>query len=627
MNDFWQRLKQHNILRIAAAYLVAGWIVMQIVEVMGPALRLPAWVLSAVAFILIFGLPIVLLIAWSLEHKKKEAARSDTGLLSGEATGKLDYVLFGGVAFVLVLVLTRWGFPSEAPGSTATATEQALVAENPPDKKKSNAVFREKSIAVLPFVDMSEEQDQEYFSDGVTEEIIGALNGIDDLKVTGRTSSFAFKGRNEDLKGIGRVLKVAHVLEGSVRKQGDRVRITAQLIEVEEGFHLWSDTYDRPLEDVLAVQEEIAIAITNKLRVLLATDEKKQLAQSKKIVPEAYEAYFQAKYLLANTEPSNASNAVALLEDAVALDPKFAQGWATMATAHLISLMDGTDFEKKHKAAELSALRAIAISPDVAEAYATLGWIQVQRRDYLDMDSHFEKALALNADDPQALNWTAYGLLSAGKPREAVAYFERAIEVDPIQPSHRFFLATALLMAGELEGAETAAKQARAFGFMPANLPLADIAALRGEGARAVKLARPMVGMLTHDFGNEEIDLIVSGTFAGGDNRTKAIELMKSALARPDTKSQIFFPNFFILLDEPELAFDTFENDTFAFDLPFYVALWGPFGRSARQHPDFPAFAKRIGLVDYWQENGWPELCKPSGEGKGETTDVTFTCS
>jgi len=278
--SFFGELKRRNVFRVGIAYAITAWVLLQIVDVITPLLELPEWAPKLIFVILAIGFFPALIFAWAFEltpeglKREKEVDRSES--ITDQTGKRLNRMIIGvlGVAVVLLLVDRFVGSGSPvAPEVVATGS---------------------KSIAVLPFVNMSSDNEQEYFSDGITEEILNSLAAVKELKVAGRTSSFAFKGQNDDLRKIGDTLGVDHILEGSVRKAGATVRITAQLIQVDDGFHMWSDTYDRELTDVFAIQEEIATEILKQLRATLL-DEELQAFEMQRTDPEVYDLYLLAK--------------------------------------------------------------------------------------------------------------------------------------------------------------------------------------------------------------------------------------------------------------------------------------------------------------------------------------------
>src|SRR6516164_5886676 len=254
MDNFFAELKRRHIYRVAAAYAVVAWVLLQIVNNIAPGLNLPNWALTLVIVLLAMGFPIAMVFAWI-----HQLAPAD-GAAARAATGKLDWALIGALVAVIALV----SYQQLAPASGVKTLQQASITP-----ASSRAEAGNISLAVLPFVNLSSDKEQEFFSDGMTEEITSALAKVPNLRVSGRTSAFHFKGQNKDVRDMGRALGASHLIEGSVRKAGERVRITAQLVRADTGAHLWTDNYDRDLKDVFAVQEDIAQAIANALRVPL----------------------------------------------------------------------------------------------------------------------------------------------------------------------------------------------------------------------------------------------------------------------------------------------------------------------------------------------------------------------
>ena len=252
--SLFEELKRRNVFRAAAAYIIIGWLIMQVGEVMAPALNLPEWVISALAFFLILGLPLALILAWAFEltpdgiRREKEVDR--VGTATRRSSRRLDFAIL--FLLALAIAFMAWDRLSEAP-APVDATQQAETGDDAPEPSAAEPL-PEASIAVLPFLDMSPEKDQEYFSDGIAEELLYLLVRVDGLRVASRTSSFAYKSEKHNIPQIAKDLKVSNVLEGSVRKSGNRVRITAQLIDAAQDRHLWSESYDRDLTDIFAIQ-------------------------------------------------------------------------------------------------------------------------------------------------------------------------------------------------------------------------------------------------------------------------------------------------------------------------------------------------------------------------------------
>jgi TolB-like protein len=345
----------------------------------------------------------------------------------------------------------------------------------------------DKSIAVLPFTDMSEKKDQEYFSDGLSEELIDLLVKIPGLHVPARTSSFYFKGKSEDIPTIARRLMVAHVLEGSVRKSGNNLRITAQLIRADTGFHLWSETYDRQLNDVFKVQDEIAGAVVEQLKVALLSGPAAPTATAS---PEAYNLYLQARYFAERDNPEDLDKAVVLYEQAIAIDPNYALAYAWLAQCYARRVANGADtngvgYAKTRAAAE----RAIALDPKLPEGYLTLGSARMQyETNWVAAADLLRKAQELDANNPAVLQFAGHLTQATGTLADAETYFRRGIEKDPLNPLLRRYLARALYYEDRLAEAESTLRRLIELNpmFPGVRYELTRVLLARGDGNAAL---------------------------------------------------------------------------------------------------------------------------------------------
>jgi serine/threonine-protein kinase len=331
----------------------------------------------------------------------------------------------------------------------------------PPGGKVPASAQVTPSIAVLPFVDMSPKKDQEYFSDGLAEELLNDLAKIPGLQVTARTSSFQFKGKNEDLRTVGQKLNVRSILEGSVRKDANRVRITVQLINVEDGFHLWSETYDRKMDDIFAVQEEIARSVAGSLKVSLLGGRTATLSARGKNA-EAYNAYLQGRYFFERRNKENLEKAIDYYKQAIQLDPGYARAWAGLAEARSGQADSGyVPVEEGYRKAREAVERALALDPNLAEAHETMGWIKrAYDWDWVGADASGQRALALEPGNATVV-WSAAALASTlGRFEEALALDRRAVELDPLRVSSHVNLGVDAYYAGRLEEAVAALKKA-----------------------------------------------------------------------------------------------------------------------------------------------------------------------
>ena len=345
------------------------------------------------------------------------------------------------------------------------------------------------SIAVLPFVNMSPDRDQEYFSDGLSEELINVLTRIPDLKVSGRTSSFSFKGKNDDLKSIGEKLGVANILEGSVRKAGEKVRITAQLVKAADGFHLWSQTYDRSLHDIFAVQDDIAGSVARELRVRLLP----KTADSPQPDVAAYDLELQARFVL-NTRytPEGTRAADEILERGLALAPGYAPLWWAKGRLLRRDADMATTAEARREASERSRTalaKAVELDPNLGIAHGLIGFSHMDAWEFAEAERSFERALAASPRDPKVKNGRSSSLVSLGRPAEVIALMESVVAAEPLEPRFHETLAAAYIETGRIEEAEALLRRAQDLApeWSPIYQKLFDLHMLRGEMDEARK--------------------------------------------------------------------------------------------------------------------------------------------
>lgn len=447
MQGFLKEVQRRNVAKVALVYVVAGWLTMQVVDVMFPALKLPEWLTTAIAALLLIGFPFALIFAWAFEltpegiKREKDVDRSQS--IAGETSKKLN------LSIIIILVIAL-GFMVFERFVMHAHDEGPATVSVPGDVNPS--------IAVLPFVNMSGDIENEYFSDGLSEELLNVLAKIPALHVSGRTSSFQFKGENLDLRHIGEQLNVANVLEGSVRQSGTRLRITAQLIDTETGYHLWSETYDREITDVFAIQDEIAANVVDALRVALLGEEEAIFDHGTENL-EAYNLYLQAVYFWDRPSPENLDKAMESLQAALELDPQYAQAYALLA--HVYSQIvsgvtsDGTDdFIREFAVVHEYADKAIELAPELPEAFVAKGMALSQAEwKHAEGIEHFEKALELAPNLMPALGWLAGLRIGQGRFEEAVDLGRRQVSIDPLSIIAYRNLGDALTRTGRLDEA------------------------------------------------------------------------------------------------------------------------------------------------------------------------------
>ncbi len=462
-----EELRRRNVIRVAGIYGVVGWVLAQVASLLESALALPGWFDAVVVSLLLIGLPVALIFAWAFELTpeglKRTADVPPEASITPSTGRKLDFVLIGAVAVLaVVIVADRFIGPAapEAAGAAANAATVAGAAAGQPDN----------SIAVLPFVDMSPGKDQEYFSDGISEELLNVLAQVQGLRVAGRTSSFAFKGQHKDLREIGDILDVAYIVEGSIRKAGNKVRITAQLIKANDGYHQWSNTYDRDLTDIFAVQDEIAGAIVREMSTALpalarALDAMHPVARAD---IDAYEAFLLAREKMTQIGSEAAyEEAVALLDDAIARDPHYAPAlaWRSYAAVMLSDVSGSVGGKPVVEALPVIrdyAERAIAEDPESPEAVFALGNYYGQLAlsedmQYLDKAiATLRRAVALRPSFPQAQNDLAFFVGFTGEKGEAIAILEDVLANDPGLRDANLSYINNVARTGRFEDAEAA---------------------------------------------------------------------------------------------------------------------------------------------------------------------------
>ena len=394
----WSELKRRHVVRVGIVYAIVGLGVGEGAQIFLPELGAPSWVVPVILVLLVLGFPAAVVLAWAYDVTPEGVVR-DSGPPEPAA--------------------------AEAPTTDAVAPELSSAGTPP-------AAPDDKSIAVLPFVDMSPDGDQEYFGDGIVEELINALTSLENLRVAARTSSFAHKGKDEHVRDIGKDLQVATVLEGSIRKAGNRLRITAQLIDVAGGHHLWSEVYDRELEDVFAIQDEISRSVVDALRVQLLGSPDEPIVQAPTANLEAYDHYLKGKFDWRRRYEVGLQVALEHFERSAALDPRFALPHTGIADTYTVLGIYGFIRVDAALAAIRPALEvALHVDPDLPEAYASRGLMHWGLTNDLEAGlADFDRACELRPDFGVALAWKALTLATLGRFDEAAATGEQALEAD-----------------------------------------------------------------------------------------------------------------------------------------------------------------------------------------------------
>jgi adenylate cyclase len=486
LGGFVAGLRRHRVIRVAVVYVIVGWIIIEVASTVLPPLNLPGWSVKLVIVLIALGFPVAVVMGWMLDRGSHHAA------------------------------------PDPAP---AAASEFRAPTVPQSDRR---------TIAVLPFVNMSGDPENEYFSDGISEEILNLLTKLPQLKVSSRTSSFFYKGTKINIPMVATELGVGTVLEGSVRRAGDRVRITAQLIEAASDSHLWSETYDREMRDVFAIQDDIARSIVEALKVALTPRERRSIQYVATSDVQAYDFYLRGRQYFYGNSRSDLRHAIGMYEHAIALDPNYALAWAGLADAYsYLYRIAEASAENADKALQASA-RAVELDADSAEAHASSGLAHFINKKFAEAERHFETAMMLNPNLFEA--WFFYGMCcsSQGSFEKAARLYIRATEVNPAEYVALLYLAMAYEAMGRRD--ETAAARQQGLRIIEQHLQL------RPDDARA-----RYSGAITH---------------AALGNKAKAIEWVELALQSGGDEANVLYNSAcaYAQVGEPDRAIDLLER-------------------------------------------------------------------
>jgi TolB-like protein len=605
MSLLWRRINEHKIVQWSVAYVALAYAIQHAVTLTSEAFDWPHAVERISMLLLVLGLPLVMTLAWY--HGARASRR-----ISGAELSILATLLVG--VSILFYVFFKPAEPSLAPSATQQAN---LAPAGTPAAQSAN------SLAVLPFANLSSDKEQEFFSDGMTDEITSALAKVRDLRVVGRSSAFQFKGQNKDLRAIGQSLNARYLIDGSVRKAGDRVRITAQLIEAGNGVQLWSENYDRELKDVFAVQEDIAQAIAASLRVPLGLKQGESLVPSRTANLDSYQDYLRARALVRGRGPREPAGplteAAKLLEQVVARDPNYAPAWAVLGQAYaLIPTYSpayysgaveelrriGEEFFPK---AEMAAQRAISLDPNNADGYATLAFVRDHRNKFIESEDLFKQALSVDPGNPESLQFYSLMLAITGRLKEALALRDRLQALEPFVPAFNAYTAQVRWVNGQNDAAIATLKA------LPAN---------ELNGAYFL----PAVYAAAGHFG-EAADLLLLMPPGGYDPKIveTAARLLRAAPAQaaaPQSLPRLGVLSFvYLYVGEPTRALETIEGGFAAgvWNTGLMISLWHTNAAPLRKTERFKALMRKANLVDYWKARGWPDLCHP-------TTGDDFAC-
>ena len=593
----FSELKRRNVFRVGIAYLVTAWLVAQVAELAFDSFGAPDWVMKSLIFLMAMGLPFALIFAWAFEltpegiRREKDVDRSQS--ITQHTGRKLNYTIIGVLAIALALSLASHQWTAETPELIETRISESGAA---------------KSIAVLPFVNMSDDPSNEYFSNGISEELLNVLVKVEGLRVASRTSSFSFKDKDISIPEIASALNVEHVLEGSVRKAGNTVRVTAQLIDVRTDSHLWSETYDRKLEDIFVIQDEISAHIVEALKVALGAKEVARTSEQPTQNLAAYEDYLRGRHFWTRRGESNVRKAIELFERATETDPGFARAWSSLAAAHItLPAYSATESPEVHYTlARRFAEKALSLDSTLADAHAALGEMARAENSWIEAELHYRQAIQLEPNNSTGYLWYAEHLGAAGHFRESLINALKALELDPFNA-----------------GANTVA---------------ADAYALNGDRANAEKYARAAIDLgnpwaiyglvfLRIDAGDLDVaERTVETEITSVDQLHRETITRYIAAVRDPRYAESWFawvrdnlPENSVIMAVDNIRFGRTDKAIEMLDgiqpvANAWIDLWKPVAEPIRRHPIFAGMLTHSGLVEYWEEYGWPDLCSRNGD-------------
>jgi TolB-like protein/Flp pilus assembly protein TadD len=577
--NFFAELKRRNVYKVAVAYAVVSWLLVQVATQVFPFLEIPNWVVRLVIALVVIGFPIALVIAWAFEAtpegiKRTEAADSTPASASQKKYAWIYIVAIAAAISVALFFLGRY-----------TTSKQASAL---PDVSA-------KSIAVLPLVNTSGDPGNDYFSDGLSEELIAVLAKIPDLKIIGRSSSFLFKGKSDDSRTIGEKLGVANLLEGSVRKQGDRVRIVAELINAADGRTLWSDTYDRELKDVFAVQSEIATAVTEQLKIkLLGAPAKSDAAPSNDNLA-AYNALLQGTFYFRLGTEEGTRKATEFYGEAIRLDSRYALAYANLSSAWRLlaaGWLGGAEAKEAYAKARKAAQTALSLAPDLSAAHEALGFaLLTPDLDFAGAEAELRKAEKLAPADAGPKTALSILLAAQGRLAESENVARQALALDPLGVTRYLYLARILIGSGRFDEAEAALRKAVA--LQPAasrvHVHLATIDVLRGEATGALQNAQLEPPGGWRDYALALAEQTQSDRAAADAALQKLIK--DNAVSSPFQIAAVYG-----LRNQPDKMFEWLDRAYTERDAGLTQLLVTPFILTHKNDPRFAAFCQKLKL-------------------------------
>ena len=578
IDNFFAELKRRNVYKVAVAYIVAGWALSQGIAQVFPVFDIPNWAIRLIVLLIIIGLPIALVLAWMFELTPQGIKRTkDVDLATSARQPKkrawIFVVVIGALLSIGLFFLGRY-----------SARNVSGVAE-----------FPAKSIAVLPFDNLSRDPDNAYFCEGVQDEILTRLAKVADLKVISRTSTQHFKSTPDNLPQIAKQLGVAHILEGSVQKANDQVRVNVQLINALTDAHLWADTYDRKLTDIFAVESEIAKTIAETLQARLTGSEKSSIAKTPTVNPEAYELYLRGKFFAEKRTGADLRKSIEYYDQAIAKDAGYPLAYVGLADSHLLLTAYGAISTKEAASPARAALKkALALDDSLAQAHASSGLLATLELDLNRAITELERAIQLNPNYATAHHWIALPLMAIGQSDRAIVEGKRAIELDPLSLICNADLAWVYFNARRYDETEAQARKTLEMDprFYVAHYYLGEALQFKGKLTEAIAEYQKSA-----ELNNDPFSLAMLGQAYARQGKTDEAQKVLARL-REQAKSQYVSPYALAVvltaLGDKAHAIDELEHGYD--DTGFYISLIkvDPLFDDLRGDPRFEALVQKI---------------------------------
>ena len=613
--NFIAELKRRNVIRMAGLYLVGAWLITQVAATLLPVFEAPGWVMKTIVGILAMGFIPAMIFAWVFELTpdglKRDSEIPEAQSIAPQTARKMER----SILVLFAIALAFFGFdkfylaPEREAALVAITTQTLIKQEAIKDKKES-----ENSIAVLPFVNMSGKADEDYFSDGMTEELLNVLAKVPQLKVVARTSVFQFKGKSGDVREIGNKLGVAHILEGSVRRDGQQVRITAQLVRVSDGFHIWSETYDRELKSVFALQDEIALRIGESLTKSLVVAGSTPVREA--VDPAAYDEFLKGRSLL--RQRTDLPMAIRHFQKATALAPDFAAAWSSLSlTYDVLYFWEPMSRQEAIAAlaqAAVAAEQAGTLDPNSAASEHALANVARAKFRYTEAERHYVRALKLDPSYPDAREDYSELLYQVGRMEDSVRMCKELVVLDPYFPVGWMRLHAAAMALDARVEVEQAQKRLQA--IAPKNfvgrLGALDYALAygRADEARAalanLQVKYPEDGKL--------VQLLLP--WALGETEVSAPMINAAFKKLPSGE-----PSVYLIARQDVVGYNAYIDSVGPIGQMYYfgdVYRSKPMGQAMLRDPRSKTKLLEFGFVTYWRENAWPQGCRPLGRSDFE---------